>query len=193
MKTAATALLLIDVQQAFFDENYWGGNRNNPQAEANIEKLLVHWRRQGLPVLHVTHNSFNPLSPLHPSHAGNVMMDFAVPKQGEPLFPKEVNSAFIGTGLKDYLDENSISKLLLTGFITNHCVSTTARMAGNLGYDVYVVEDATATFDRISFDQTLYKAQDIHNISLASLHGEFATIVKTEEIILQHINLMRHV
>ena len=189
MKSAPIALLLIDVQQAFSYQDYWGGNRNNPQAEANIAKLLAHWRSQGLPVIHVKHDSVNPLSPMHPTHPGNAFMDCALPQQGEPIFAKQVNSAFIGTQLKEYLDEKQISRLLVAGFITNHCVSTTARMAGNFGYDVYVAEDATATFDRLSFDQVLYKAQDIHNISLASLHEEFATIVKTDEIILQHSKL----
>ncbi|AHM61467.1 isochorismatase hydrolase [Flammeovirgaceae bacterium 311] len=192
MKSVATALLLIDVQQGFYNQDYWGGNRNNPGAEANIEKLLLHWRAQALPVLHVKHDSVNPASPLHPSHAGNAFMDVAVPKQGEPLFPKQVNSAFIGTGLKEYLDELGITKLLIVGLTSNHCVSTTARMAGNFGYDVYVAEDATATFDRISFDGKLFKAQDIHEISLANLHGEFATIVKTEEMILHHTNTFSH-
>ena len=193
MNSAATALLLIDVQQAFYNENYWGGNRSNPQAEENIEKLLHHWRTQGLLVIHVKHNSVNPASPLHPSHPGNAIMDFALPKLGEPLFAKEVNSAFIGTRLKGYLDENSITSLLIVGLTTNHCVSTTARMAGNFGYQVYVVEDATATFDRISFDNKLYKAQDIHDISLANLHGEFATIVKTEAMLQQQTKITSHV
>lgn len=186
MKSAATALLLIDVQQAFNDQDYWGGNRNNPEAEALIEKLLAHWRGQGLPVIHVKHNSVNPQSPLHASHPGNAFMACALPKQGEPVFQKQVNSGFIGTGLKEYLDEKEIAKLLIVGFTTNHCVSTTARMAGNLGYDVYIAEDATATFDRLSYDKTLYKAEDVHNVSLANLHGEFATIVKTDEMIMQY-------
>jgi nicotinamidase-related amidase len=192
MKSDATALLLIDVQQGFYNESYWGGNRNNPGAEANIQKLLMHWRMQGLPVIHVKHDSVNPASPLYPSSAGNAFMDCALPVPGEPLFPKQVNSAFIGTCLKEYLDENRITSLLIVGLITNHCVSTTARMAGNFGYEVFVAEDATATFDRLSFDGTLYKAQDVHNISLANLHEEFATIVKTEEMILRHTNILNH-
>lgn len=194
MKSAATtALLFIDVQQGFFNEGYWGGNRNNPEAEANMEKLLAHWRMQGLPVLHVKHDSVNPASPLHPLNAGNAIQDFALPRAGEPLFPKQVNSGFIGTGLKQHLDEQQISSLLIVGFITNHCVSTTARMAGNYGYEVFVAEDATATFDRIGHDGQLYKAQEVHNISLASLHEEFATIVKTQEMISHVTQRSNHV
>lgn len=193
MKSSATALLLIDVQQGFYNEQYWGGNRNNSQAEANIEKLLNHWRAQGLPVLHVKHDSVNPASPLHPQNVGNAIQDFALPKTGEPLFAKQVNSGFIGTRLQEHLAEQQISSLLIVGFITNHCVSTTARMAGNYGYAVFVAEDATATFDMMGHDGQLYKAQEVHNISLASLHEEFATIVKTEEIILRNTYSSNHV
>lgn len=188
MKSAAIALLLIDVQKAFLDQEYWGGNRNNPEAEANIARLLAHWRSQRFPVLHVKHNSTNPASPLRPALPGNAFMDCALPQEGEPIFQKQVNSGFIGTGLKEHLDEKGINKLLMVGLTTNHCVSTTARVAGNYGYEVFIAEDATATFDRISFDGTRYKAQEVHNISLASLHQEFATIVKTREMILRYSN-----
>ncbi len=191
MKNNPTALLLIDVQQAFKDEAYWGGNRNNPQAEENIARLLQFWRSKGWPVIHVKHNSTIATSLLHPTHEGNAIMDMAQPRAGEPLFQKQVNSAFIGTNLQAHLQEQEISSLLLVGFITDHCVSTTARMAGNLGYETYIVTDATATFDRIGPDGSCYKSEDIHRISLASLHEEFATIVTTEKA-LSTINRERY-
>lgn len=120
-------------------------------------------------------------------------MACAQPLADEAVFSKQVNSAFIGTRLQEYLAEHSITRLLVAGFTTNHCVSTTVRMAANLGYLVWVAEDATATFSRKSFDGTLYKAQDVHLISLASLHDEFARIVKTNEIIETQNKLNSHV
>lgn len=179
------ALLLIDVQQGFREETYWGGDRNNRQAENNIQKLITHWRARQWPVIHVKHNSTTAASPLHPTHAGNNLMEFAQLEGQEPLFQKQVNSAFIGTSLQAYLDAQQITRLLLVGFITDHCVSTTARMAGNLGYDVYVAEDATATFDRVGYDGQKVKAEDIHRFALISLHQEFATITTTETILQQ--------
>ncbi|WP_439879646.1 cysteine hydrolase family protein [Pontibacter sp. MBLB2868] len=192
MSKNETALLLIDVQQAFKNEAYWGGNRNNPQAEQNIDSLLSEWRRKGWPIIHVKHNSRNPHSLLHATNAGNQIMSCAMPIAGEPLFEKQVNSAFIGTQLQAYLEEQGIKSLLIVGFITNHCVSTTARMAGNYGFKVFVAADATATFDRIGHDGVLYKSEEVHRISLANLHEEFATIVHTADM-LTNVEVNGHV
>jgi nicotinamidase-related amidase len=176
-----TALIIIDVQKGFDDPSW--GRRNNPHAEENIAKLLQAWRETNRPIFHIQHVSLEPNSPLRAGQVGNEIKEIVSPKVVEPLIQKNVNSAFIGTGLEARLSELNCSSLIITGLTTNHCVSTTARMAGNLGFDTYVVSDATATFDRVGHDGKLYKAEDVHAISLANLHQEFATIVETDRII----------
>jgi nicotinamidase-related amidase len=174
----STALLLIDVQQAF-DDPRWGP-RNNLGAERNIAELLKAFRAAGKPVLHVRHDSVEPDSTLRPDRPGNALKPEAAPLAGEPLFAKSVNSAFIGTGLEAHLRERGIDALVIAGFITNHCVSTTARMAGNLGFRTTVVEDACATFDFKDAAGTI-PAETMHRIGLAELRGEFAEILTTAE------------
>jgi nicotinamidase-related amidase len=176
-----TALLLIDLQQGF-DAPGWGA-RNNPEAERNVARLLSVWRRAGWPVIHVQHLSREPGSPLGPGQPGAEFKAEAVPGQGEAVFQKSVNSAFIGTDLEAYLREHRIDTLVIVGLTSNHCVSTTARMAGNLGFETYVVDDATATFDRTGPDGRQHDAAEIHAISLASLHGEFATVLRTDQVL----------
>lgn len=178
-KTAV--LLLIDVQKGF-DEPMWG-RRNNPQAEANVAKLIDAWRRTNRPIVHVQHCSVSPNSPLRPGQSGNDLKDEAAPRDGEPVFQKNVNSAFIGTKLESYLRENGFDTLVIAGLTTNHCVSTTARMAGNLGFETYVVDDATATFDRTDHTGRNFSAEEVHAVSLASLHGEFATVTTTGDVL----------
>jgi nicotinamidase-related amidase len=175
------ALLLIDIQKGFVDLAYWGG-RNNPDAETKASELLKLWRQKGLPIYHAKHCSTVPVSPLRPAHPGNEFMDIVKPLPGEPVVEKDVNSAFIGTDLKEQLDRAKIRKLVIVGLTTDHCVSTTTRMAGNLGYETYLVADATATFDKKGFDGKTYSAQMIHETALASLNEEFATVVTSDEI-----------
>lgn len=178
-----TALLLIDFQCGFKQEAYFGGNRNNPQAEANARRLLDHFREKGYYVIHTRHNSVFEASPLRKGQPGNDTMDLLRPLPSEEVFEKKVNSAFIGTQLKEYLDANGIINLVLTGLITNHCVSTTARMAGNYGYSVTVVSDATATFDRKGLNGEVFDSELVHQVSLATLQDEFGQVCNTASVL----------
>lgn len=175
--TANTALLLIDVQNHFDDRSL--GRRNNPDAEENMAALLQMWRKTNRPIIHIQHIS-NPSLPHHP---GRDIKEIVAPLPHEPVMIKNVNSSFIGTNLENYLKDSGIESLVIVGLTTDHCVSTTTRMAKNLGFNPFIVSDATATFDRISFDGELYRAEDIHNLALVSLHDEFATVIDTKGIL----------
>jgi nicotinamidase-related amidase len=179
--TSPVALLLIDIQQGL-DEPKWGA-RNNPHAEQRIAALLAAWRNAKWPVIHVQHMSQEPGSPLRPELPGNAFKPEALPTAGEPVFQKTVNSAFIGTTLEAHLRREGIEKLVIIGLTTDHCVSTTTRMAGNLGFDVVVVEDATATFERTGPDGVRYSAEQMHRLALASLHGEFAQVQSAHDVL----------
>ena len=160
-----------------------GGERNNPQAKDNIAKLLEAWRTHGHPVFHIQHMSLSSTSPLNPNHPGNAIKDALQPRAGEPLIQKTVNSAFIGTDLEQQLRASGCNSLIIVGLTTPHCVSTTTRMAGNLGFETYLVSDATAAFDLTGHDGRKYSAQEIHDVTLATLNGEFATVVETKELL----------
>ena len=177
-----SALLLIDVQQGFDDQSWWGA-RNNPGAEANMARLLSAWRADGRPVFHVKHNSRNPRSPLHPGNAGNAIKPGVAPLPGEAVFEKEVNSSFIGTDLEARLRQAGVTDLVIVGLTTPHCVSTTTRMAANLGFQVRLVADATAAFDWKAHDGRLISAEEMHYHALAPLQGEFAEVVTTQAVL----------
>lgn len=176
-----TVLLIIDVQQGLDDPSL--GARCNPQAEQQMAQLLEAWRAQVSPVIHIQHLSTDPDSPLRPELPGCNFKPEVMPVAGERIFQKQVNSAFIGTGLEDYLRDNDYDTLVAIGLTTNQCVSTTVRMAGNLGFETYVVSDATAAFDLIDQHGQHFKGADVHAISLATLHEEFATVLTTEEVL----------
>ncbi|MEN7550003.1 cysteine hydrolase family protein [Rapidithrix thailandica] len=176
------ALLLIDVQKAFLDEEYWGGNRNNKNAEIICGKILNQWRELNLPIFHIRHSSDNVNSKLHQTNQGFAFNKHVNPIENEPIITKNVNSAFIGTDLKRQLDELKIETLVIVGITTNHCVSTTTRMAGNLGYETYLIADATAAFDRIGINGEKYDSETIHLTTLANLNEEFATVWTHEKL-----------
>lgn len=180
------ALILIDFQKGFDNIAYWGGERNNPDAEKNAAALLKCWREKKFPVFHIRHCSLNPGSLLHESKEGNQFKDLVKPLENEPVIKKNVNSAFIGTNLKAQLDAAGISTLVIVGLTTDHCVSTTARMAGNYGYTTYVVSDATATFNKTGMDGQEFPAALIHDTALASLYNEFAIVV-TSNLFIQSL------
>lgn len=175
------ALLIIDVQKGF-DAPQWG-RRINAGAEAVMAGLLERWRADGRPVIHVQHLSRNPKSPLRPGQPGVEFKEQVRPLPGEAVVQKHVNSAFIGTDLEARLRREGIGSLVIVGIAVDHCVSTTARMAANLGFDTTVVADATVAFDRAGYDGTVHPAETVHAVTLASLHGEFARVVSSAELL----------
>jgi nicotinamidase-related amidase len=177
----STALLLIDVQKAW-DEPHWG-NRNNPLAESRIAELLTAFRNAARPVIHVKHSSRDPHSPLHPSAPGHAFKPEGAPKPGETVFDKPIHSAFIGTGLDGHLRARGIDRLVIAGFSTPWCVSSTARSAGDLGFKVVVVQDACAAFELEDFEGKLIPPDTLHRVALSELHGNFATIVHTSDLL----------
>ncbi len=185
MDRTATALVVVDVQRAFDDHGYWSptGHRDNPRCEANVAALIGAWRADGGPIVFVRHDSDEEGSPLAPGSPGNEFKD-VVTGEADLLVSKQVNSAFYGTpDLAAWLRERGLGAIALCGIQTNHCVETTARMGGNLGYDVSFVLDACHTFDREGPDGTLMTAEELARATATSLHGEFATVVSTADVV----------
>lgn len=181
-RAGSPALILIDIQKGFDQLNAFGGERNNPAAEQNAHLLLELWRDRQWPVFHIKHCSTKADSPLAEGHPGNDHKEEVRPLPGEPVIKKRVHSAFIGTDLKERLDKAGIRTVVILGLITQHCVSTTARMAGNYGYKVFVVSDASAAFRVQGLNGEVFPPELVHQLSLASINKEFATVLSTQAL-----------
>ncbi|MEU7550779.1 cysteine hydrolase family protein [Streptomyces sp. NPDC044571] len=181
-----SALLVIDVQKGFDDASFWGP-RNNPAAEANIAALMDAWQQSGRPVVLVRHTSRVPGSVLGAGEPGHAFKDFVAQRQGGEalLVTKTVNSSFYGTpDLGAWLTAQGIGQLVVTGIQTNMCVETTARMAGNLGYDVLLPLDATHTFDLEGPDGLSLTADQLATATAVNLQGGgFARVVTTAQLL----------
>jgi len=176
----ANVLVVIDVQLALGASP--DNSRNNPNAESVIGELLEQWRTAGEPVIHVVHDSTEEGSAIKLSLPGGAVHPAAAPIEGEPTIVKHVNSSFIGTDLEDRLRGLDADSVVFAGLTTNHCVSTTVRMSGNLGFRSWVAADGTAAFDHVGYDGTVWPAQTVHDVALASLHQEFATVADAGDI-----------
>ena len=180
---APAALIVVDVQRAFDEWEAAGKRRNNPQAMARIVDLLGAFRHRSAPIFHIRHEGTRPNSSFRAGSTGYVVKDEAREMAGEPVIVKRVNSAFIGTDLEARLRGLGAKTLVICGATTNHCVETTTRMAGNLGFDACLIRDATWTYDRTGPDGDMHSAEDIHAMTLANLNGEFARIGSAAEIV----------
>ena len=176
------ALIIIDVQKAFLEKDYPGIKRNNINAEFVCGNILNKWRENGLNVIHVRHSSTNPESKLHKSKPGFEFNDYVKPKNNEIVLTKNVNSAFIGTGLDEILKNLNINTLVIVGMTTNHCISSSVRMAGNLGYETFLISDSTACYNTKGLDGIEIDCEIIYEASIASLSGEFAEIISSREL-----------
>jgi nicotinamidase-related amidase len=175
------ALIVVDVQRGFSDP-VWG-ERNNPACEDNVARLVEAYRRRGEPLVFVRHDSHEAGSPLGVGTPGNAFQDVVT---GEPdlLVTKHVNSSFLGDPpLDPWLRERGIDRIAICGIQTNMCCETTARHGGNLGFDVRFVLDATHTFDLTAPDGSVLKADLLTQVTAANLDGEFATVVRTRDVV----------
>ena len=177
---ANATLILIDLQQAV-DHPSWG-LRNNPAAEAVVARILSAWRAARRPLIHVRHDSVEPLSTYRPGQAGHCFKPEAMPLAGETICAKQTNSAFIGTRLEADLRAANVRQLLFAGVSTSNSVEATVRMAGNLGFSVYLIEDACFTFAKKDWAGVLRSAQEVHDLTLANLHGEYCTVTTSQAV-----------
>ena len=178
-----TALLVIDVQMALADIDATGEERSCPEAEQNISRLLDRFRSDGAPVIHIHHHGTDTEDPFHPDASGSAVQPIAAPSSNEPVVIKTNSSGFMGTNLQDILSDQSVDRVVLCGATANHCVESTTRSAGDLGYQPIYVGDATWTYGLTGPDGVTHSAEQVHSVSMATLEGEIAAVMKTDEVL----------
>lgn len=174
-------LIIINAQVGLLDATQPG--RNNTEAEKNISKLLNYWRAQKRPVIHVKHVSDQTDSIFYRKSRGSELLPGLQPEAGEVVIEKTKSSAFAETELEARLKQLEPENLALVGFTANECIDATARDASSLGFESYVVGDATAMFDVRSSDGKLLKAERIHRLTLANINAFYAKVIQTADIV----------
>ncbi|WP_024871940.1 cysteine hydrolase family protein [Tolumonas lignilytica] len=182
-----SALLIIDVQNDYFP----GGKMALHQPELALEKiteLLQYYRQQQWPVIHIQHEMHDrpnrPAAFFLPQTEGQQLHPAVLPAENETLLIKHFPSSFAGTGLLDVLRQQQVEQLIICGMMTHMCVDTTTRAAFDLGFDVQVAIDATAT-KALAFGGDTVSADQVKNTVAAALHGTFAQVQTTDAILQQ--------
>ncbi len=170
---SAATLLIIDAQN-----EYRSGALPLTGVDAavgEIAALLQRARGAGAPVVHVQHRGRPGGAFDLEAERGRIMRE-AAPECAEPVVTKPLPNAFADTDLADKLAEAGRTQLIVTGFMTHMCVSSTARAALDHGYRVTIPAAACATRDLPAPDGGVLRAADIHRCALAELADRFAVI-----------------
>jgi len=175
------ALIVIDMQNTM--RSAGRPPRNNPGAEENIARLLGAWRASGNPIVCVRHIDRSPLSGFAPGQSGAEFQERFLPRVDEHVVEKNVPDAFINTGLERWLHMRGIDRIVIVGVSTNNSVEASARTGGSLGFATIVLSDATFAFDKQDFGGTWRSADEVHLMALANLHGDYAQILSTDDML----------
>ena len=177
----SAALVIVDVQKAMDDPCF--GKRGQPEAEARMAALLAHWRERGNPVVHVQDCDMDPQSPYAPGKPSHAFKPEVAPLDHEPVVEKRTNNAFVGTDLLEVLQHYGSSELVICGVHAQHCVDSTIRMAGNLGFMVFVPADCVIAVEQRDHNGKMRTADEVHALTLALLDGEYAKVLESGDLI----------
>jgi nicotinamidase-related amidase len=174
--SGAAALVLIDLQKAIDDPSW--GERNHPHAEARARRMLMLWRLLRWPFFHIRHDSKDPDSTYRPNQPLHEFKTETAPLPGDIVLGKTTCNAFASTDLAERMRELQVARVFVCGVITNNSVESTVRAGGDLGFSMYLVEDACFTFGK-----GRWTAQDVHDMTLSNLEGEYATITTSARVV----------
>lgn len=177
---ATATLVLIDIQN-----EYLAGPLALDAVEPAVEaaaRLLAAVRAAGGRVVHVAHAG-RPGGLFDRAAPRGAFADAVAPLPGEPVVEKRAVSAFLGTDLADHLPAPGAAPLIVAGFMTHNCVSSTVRTAGDLGHVVVVAGDACATRALPGPDGTVVDAATLNAASLTGLADRFARLARVDEIV----------
>ena len=177
-----TALVLIDIQNDYFP----GGSYEIDgieEASMNAAKLLKFARDIGLPIFHIQHYVDSPSASSFAIGSEGVKIHKSVmPAKGETIIKKTKPNSFHKTNLYDKLAEKSVDKLIIVGAMSHNCIDSTVRAASDLSFDCIVVHDACATKD-LSFSGKLISANEVNNTFMAALHGGYAEVMSSNDLL----------
>lgn len=173
------ALIIIDVQNDYFENGAMELVNPIPASE-NTKKILEHFRKENLPVVHVQHVSPEGVPFFVPGSKGVEIHKNVKPAEGEKVITKQFPNPFRDTDLLEYLQSKNITELVITGMMTHMCVDAGTRAAFDYGFECKVIADACATKD-LEINGHHVKAAEVQTAFLAALEFFYAKIQNTQD------------
>jgi nicotinamidase-related amidase len=174
-----SVLVIIDAQNEYLDGKL-ALPGIGPAVEA-LARLLERARAAATPVVHVAHRG-KPGGLFDRVGHGGAIIDALAPDAGESIVEKPLPNAFAQTDLQKVLGDFSRRPLLIAGFMTHMCVSSTARAALDLGFKTAIAADAAATRDLPDpLGGAAIPADQLHRAALAELADRFAVVATVDQ------------
>jgi nicotinamidase-related amidase len=191
-----TGLVMIDPYNDFISEGGKVWDRLKAIAEANhcvpnLERVLTAARASGIRVFYAMHHRYRPgdyetwkyVAPIQRAAWGRKTFEYGtwggeihpalVPVDGEIVAQEHwCSSGFANTDLDLQLKKHGVHQLIVVGLIAHTCVESTVRFGAELGYDVTVVADATASYSEREMQSAL-------EITMPN----YAAVVTTDEVV----------
>ncbi len=177
-----TALLIIDVQNDYFDKETMPVVGSD-KASKNARLILDRFRSDSFPVIHVQHIATRPSATFFlPNTKGAEIHDNLKPLEKEKVIIKHYPNSFRETELRDYLENNNVTDLVICGMMTHMCIDATVRAAKDFGFNIILIGDACATKDQ-EIDGQIVKAEEVQKSFLAALNYFYATVMTTKQFL----------
>ena len=174
-----SALLVIDLQNEYLPTGKLP-LVNIEQATQNAVKVIAQARQNGTQVIHVQHIFAHGELPVFEPNSHGIEFQAAVkPQPDETIIVKNNVNAFLNTNLKQILDQNAISELVVVGAMSHMCIDAAVRAAADFGYNVKVIHDACATLD-LEFNGFKVPAAYAHATIMAAFEFAYAQVISTE-------------
>lgn len=173
-KLSEATFIIIDAQREYFDCALPAVGMD--AAIAETAQLLARARQSGMPVIHVVHRGRGAM--FNPASTGFEIVAPLRPATGETLIEKTLENSFAGSQLEEAILRAGRKSLVIAGFMTHNCLSTTARAARDLGYALTIVSRGTATRDLPDGKGGVIPAAVVQNVTLAALADRTAVVVE---------------
>mmetsp|Transcript_4795 Transcript_4795/g.7616 ORF Transcript_4795/g.7616 Transcript_4795/m.7616 type:complete len:181 (+) Transcript_4795:52-594(+) len=175
-----TALVLVDIQNDYFE----GGTWTLPHMDASAvqaARVLAHARTEGLDIVHIQHQAAPGAPFLVAGTHGGEINAAVTPLDGEPVITKDRPNSFHNTRLDAHLRDLGVTDIRLIGAMSQMCIDATARAGRDLGYGIEVIEDACAA-KPIDFGGQTLSADQVHRAFMGALVGAYATVRTVDNI-----------